>query len=81
MKYEFKIGDIITGIEDSPYGITNKLGTYKVLNIASNGMLYIKIITHDVHEEVRGFNDIVSPKWFRPVILTQESEMERLGYK
>ena len=80
MKYEFKVGDIITGTEDSPYGITNKLGTYEVLNIESDGYLYIRTITH-VHEEFRGFTDIVNPKWFRPTMLTQESEMERLGYK
>ena len=79
MKYEFKVGDIITGIEESPYGTTNKLGTYEILGIEPNGMLYIKTITH-VHEAFMGFTDIVSPNWFRPAILTQESEMERLGY-
>lgn len=80
MEYKFKVGDIITGISESPYDITNGLGTYEVLNIESNGTLYIKTITH-VHKEFIHFADIVSPKWFRPIILTQESEMERLGYK
>ena len=80
MKYEFKVGDIITGIEDSPYGITNELGTYKILEIKQSGSLYIKTITH-VHEEFIHVADIVHPEWFRPAILTQESEMERLGYK
>lgn len=80
MEHKFKVGDIITGTPESPYGITNKLGTYKVLNTEYNGMLYIKTITH-VHEEFIHFTDMVSPKWFIPVILTQESEMERLGYK
>lgn len=79
MEYKFKVGDIITGTPESPYGITNGLGTYEVLNIEPNGMLYIKTITH-VHDFIH-FADIVSPKWFRPIILTQESEMERLGYK
>lgn len=80
MEYKFKVGDIITGTPESPYGITNDLGTYKVLNIESNGMLYIKTITH-VRETFIHFIYTVSPKWFRPIILTQESEMERLGYK
>lgn len=43
---KFKIGDIITGIDGSPYTVTNSLGTYMVVYAYGDDFVRIKVIEH-----------------------------------
>lgn len=43
---KFKIGDIITGADDSPYTVTNSLGTYMVVYAYGDDFVRIKVVEH-----------------------------------
>ena len=84
MRYNFHVGQIITGIEGcGEYNVTNKRGEYKILSIEkldSYDRLNIKVVKHLEYWFV-GTTYWVRSKYFKPVNTTQESEMERLGYE
>ena len=85
MRYNFHVGQIITGTEGSSdnYSITNKRGEYKILSIEkgdSYDRLDIVVVKH-LDDWVVGSTYIVRSIYFKPVKLTQQDEMERLGYE
>lgn len=43
---KFKIGDIITGVDGSPYTVTNSLGTYKVIRVYGDEFVRVRIVKH-----------------------------------
>lgn len=44
---KFKVGDVITGVKDSPYSITNSNGTYEVLYIYHGGsFIRVRVVEH-----------------------------------
>ena len=43
---KFNIGDIITGVEDSPYSITNSCGTYEVIRVYDDRLIRVKVLEH-----------------------------------
>lgn len=73
---KFKIGDLLVGIEMSPYGITNQWAIVKVLGIDSEtNRLYVKVVklhpsasedTKQLFESNHwvGFEDWVSSNYF-----------------
>ena len=84
MKYNFHVGQIITGIEGcKEYSITNERGEYKILSIEkldSYDRLNIKVVKH-LEDWFVGKTYLVRSKYFKPVNITQRDEMERLGYE
>lgn len=42
----FKIGDIVTGLTDKQYAITNSRGTFEVVDFAPPNLIGVKIVTH-----------------------------------
>ena len=43
----FNVGDIITGVKDSPYSITNSNGTYEVLYFYHDGnFIRVRVVEH-----------------------------------
>ena len=86
MKYNFRVGQIITGIKGcGDYSVTNERGEYKILSIEkldSYDKLNIEVVKHlDLDGWLVGKTYWVRSKYFKPVNTTQESEMERLGYE
>lgn len=43
---KFNIGDIITGVEDSPYSITDSCGTYEVIRVYDDKFIRVKVLEH-----------------------------------
>lgn len=43
---KFKVGDIITGVDDSPYPATNSCGTYNVIRVYNDGYIRVKVVEH-----------------------------------
>lgn len=43
---KFKVGDIITGADDSPYTVTNSLGTYMVVYAYNDEFVRVRIVKH-----------------------------------
>ena len=43
---KFKVGDIITGVDGSPYTVTNSLGTYKVIFAYDDEFVRVRIVKH-----------------------------------
>lgn len=43
---KFKIGDIITGVDDCPYTVTNNRGTYKVIYAYDDEFVRVRIVKH-----------------------------------
>lgn len=43
---KFKVGDIITGVDGSPYTVTNSLGTYKVIYACGDEFVRVRIVKH-----------------------------------
>lgn len=43
---KFKIGDIITGVDDCPYSVTNSNGTYEVLYVYDDDFIRVRIVEH-----------------------------------
>ena len=43
---KFGIGDIITGVENSPYSITDSCGIYKVIRIYDDDFIRVKVLEH-----------------------------------
>lgn len=43
---KFYIGDIITGVEDSPYSVTNSCGTYEVIRVYDDKFICVKVLEH-----------------------------------
>ena len=84
MRYNFHVGQIITGIEGCDnYSITNERGEYRILSIKrgdSYGRLNIEVVKH-LDDWVVGNTYVVRSIYFKPVKLTQQDEMERLGYE
>ena len=84
MRYDFHVGQIITGTKGSSdnYGVTNERGEYRILSIKkrdSYDILDIEVVKH-LEDWVVGDTYWVRSIYFRPVKLTQQDEMERLGY-
>lgn len=84
MRYNFHVGQIITGIRGSSnkYSTTNERGEYKILSIKkgdSYDTLNTEVVKH-LDDWAVGQVYTVRSIYFRPVKLTQQDEMERLGY-
>ena len=62
----FKVGDIITGLTEKQYGITNSLGTYEVVEIRKYSIM-VKVITHSEYTKYIGEIYSVDPKKFQLV--------------
>ena len=60
---KFNIGDIITGVDNSLYPITDSNGTYKVIDVCGHGDIWIRIIRH-INPSHIGKAFKVSPKYF-----------------
>ena len=62
----FKVGDIITGLTEEQYAITNSLGTYEVVEIR-NTLIMVKVLTHE--ESIKYIGEIypVNPEKFQLV--------------
>lgn len=71
----FKVGDLLVGTKENPYGITNQWTIVKVLGISEDGALYVKVIKlrpttpDDVKQtfdsnHYMGFEDWVNPYYF-----------------
>jgi len=61
----FKVGDIITGVTEKPYPITNSLGTYEVVEIFNTGIV-VRVITH-VESRYIGKEYSINPRMFQLV--------------
>ena len=57
---KFNIGDIITGVENNPYSITNSRGTYKVLYVYNDEFVRVRIVKHIDPSEVGGEFDVLT---------------------
>lgn len=62
----FKVGDIVTGLTEKQYAITNSLGTYEVVEVQDNYRIRVRVITH-VESAYIGKEYSVNPKKFRLV--------------
>lgn len=60
----FKIGDIITGAENSPYTITDNRGTYEVIYIYNERLIRVKVTEH-IDKSVIGYQFDVNSIFFR----------------
>ena len=60
---KFNIGDIITGVDNSPYCVTDNRGTYKVIHINGSGYIRISVVEHNDLNEIGAEYD-VDPEWF-----------------
>ena len=43
---KFKVGDIITGVDGSPYTVTNSLGTYEVIHVYDDEFIRVEVLEH-----------------------------------
>ena len=43
---KFNIGDIITGVEDAPYTVTNNRVTYEVIRVYDDEFIRVKVLEH-----------------------------------
>ena len=43
---KFKVGDIITGVDDCPYTVTNSRGTYEVIYVYDDEFVRVRIVKH-----------------------------------
>lgn len=43
---KFKVGDIITGVDASPYTVTNSRGTFKVIYVYDDEFVRVRIVKH-----------------------------------
>ena len=62
----FKVGDIITGLTEEQYSITNSFGTYEVVEIL-DPLIRVKILTHNKYTKYIGEIYPVDPKKFQLV--------------
>ena len=60
---KFKIGDIITGVKDSPYSVTTNNGTYEVLYVYGSDFIRVRVVEHIKPSEV-GHQFDVQSKYF-----------------
>ncbi len=60
----FKVGDIVTGLTEKQYAITNSLGTYEVVEVQDNYRIRVRVITH-VKSEYIGKEYSVDTKKFQ----------------
>lgn len=42
----FNVGDIITGVEDAPYTVTNNCGTYEVIRVYDDEFIRVRVLEH-----------------------------------
>ena len=59
----FNVGDIITGVKDSPYSITNSNGTYEVLYFYGCNYIRVRVVEHIESSNV-GHQFDVESKYF-----------------
>lgn len=60
---KFNIGDIITGVEDSPYSITDSCGTYEVIRVYDDKFIRVKVLEH-IDSSVIDYGFDVESKYF-----------------
>ena len=60
---KFNIGDIITGVEDAPYSITNHRGIYRVIECYDNGDISVVVLDHKDPSAI-GHTFLVRSKFF-----------------
>lgn len=71
---KFKVGDIVTGVDDSPYDVTNKYAIMEVLEYYNDNNMHIRLteVRPDAPSDVKeryirngfiGFDDVISPYW------------------
>lgn len=59
----FKIGDIITGVKDSEYTVTNSCGIYKVVRVYDDGFIRVSVVEHTNPFKIGNEYDVFS-KYF-----------------
>ena len=57
---KFNIGDIITGVENNPYSITNSRGTYEVIYVYDDEFVRVRVVEHVNPLEVGNGYDVLS---------------------
>lgn len=57
---KFYIGDIITGVEDSPYSVTTSRGTYEVIRVYDDEFIRVRVLEHFNPLEVGNGYDVLS---------------------
>ena len=60
---KFEIGDIITGVDGSPYTVTKNCGTYEVIRVYNDEFIRVKVLEHINPFEVGNGYDVLS-KYF-----------------
>lgn len=62
---KFKVGDIVKGIDEDRYGITNtKMTKGRVIKVRENGMFVVKIIEHECKEYIGDECHDLDPRYF-----------------
>ena len=62
---KFKVGDIVKGINNNSYGITNQdMYKGKIIKIRKNGYIDIKILDHKVKNRIGNVFPYLNPKYF-----------------
>lgn len=62
---KFKVGDIVKGINNNSYGITNQdMYKGKIIKIRKNGCIDIKILDHKVKNRIGDIFPDLNPKYF-----------------
>lgn len=49
---KFCVGDIITGVDNSLYPITDRNGTYEVIDVCEYGNIWVRIIRHIIPSHI-----------------------------
>ena len=57
---KFNVGDIITGVEDAPYTVTNSCGTYEVIRVYDDEFIRVRVLEHINPLEVGNGYDVLS---------------------
>lgn len=57
---KFEIGDIITGVENTPYSITNSCGTYEVIFVYNNDYIRVRIVEYTKPLKAANEYDVLS---------------------
>ena len=57
---KFNVGDIITGVEDAPYTVTNSCGTYEVIRVYDDEFIRVRVLEHINPLEVGNGYDVLT---------------------
>lgn len=60
----FNVGDIITGVDGSPYTVTNSRGKYEVIRVYDDEFIRVRVLEHINPLEVGNGYDVLLSKHF-----------------